>query len=112
VKRTISLVIALTISFVMMFGSIAKTEEIKVPISVSALKPTKLEAVKAPAAKTNKTNSPPPEVKASALVLEERKQVGDRIEPQWCNVTCPNGKRGYWDGLICVTCQTQNNPAN
>ena len=74
-KRTISLVIALTLSFAMMFGSIAKAEEIKVPISVSALEPNKLEAVKVPAAKTNKADCLLAQAKAKVPMLENEDQT-------------------------------------
>ncbi|HAX80430.1 MAG TPA: hypothetical protein DCY88_32490 [Cyanobacteria bacterium UBA11372] len=102
-KRTISQVIALTVSFVMMFSSIAKAEEIKVPISVSALEPTKLEVVKFLAAKTNKTDCLLAQAKASGVL--QGKQMGDGVEPQTCNKPCPpDGRLGYYIGQVCVPC--------
>ena len=103
-KRRISLVLALTLSFLMMFGSIAKAEEIKVPISVSTSETTKLEVVKNPVAKTNQADSPPPQTQASEQVLEEVKQVGNGvIKPQLCPILC-SGRPGYWNGSLCVVC--------
>ncbi len=51
-KRRISLVIAFALSFLMMFGSISRAEEIKVPISVQTSESTEIEIIiKAPLAK-------------------------------------------------------------
>ncbi|MBE9228953.1 hypothetical protein IQ264_26430 [Phormidium sp. LEGE 05292] len=105
-KRKISLLLALTLSFLMMFGSIAKAEEIKVPISVSTSESTKLEVVKNPVAKTNEADCPPPQAQASEQVLEEVKQVGNGItKPLQCTLPCPpSGRLGYWNGYLCVIC--------
>lgn len=99
-KRTISLVIALTLSFVMMFSSIAKAEEIKVPIS---LEPTKLEAVKVPAAKTNKADALLAQAKASDRVLEEGEQTSVR-PTQNCSFMCSNGRPGNFKDGFCDPC--------
>lgn len=111
-KRTISLVIALTVSFVMMFSSIAQAEEIKEPISVSTLEPTKLEMVQAPTVKTNKADCPLAQAKDRDRVLEVGKQVSSDIPSSLCNVICSGGYPGYWSGPVCVPCGLQNNAAN
>jgi hypothetical protein len=71
--RRISLVIALAISFLMMFGSIARVEAIQVPTSAPTSEPTELETVKAPPQATNPADNPPLQTKASDK-LQERKQ--------------------------------------
>lgn len=70
--RRVSLVIALTLSFLMMFGSIARAEEIKAPASVSVSESAELQVVlKVPSVKANQIFSSLPQEKASDWVLEE-----------------------------------------
>jgi hypothetical protein len=58
----------------MIFGSIARADEIKVPISVSTSEPTNLEIIiKAPLTETKKADSPPLQEKTSQL---EEKELG------------------------------------
>ncbi|MFB2892961.1 hypothetical protein ACE1CI_08460 [Aerosakkonemataceae cyanobacterium BLCC-F50] len=47
-KGKITLVISLTLSFLMMFSSIAKAEEVKIQITVTTSEPGQIEVVKAP----------------------------------------------------------------
>ncbi len=102
-KRRISLVIALVLSFLMMFTPIAQAQETKVQITVPISELADIEVVKAPLAETNQADSPPPQTKVKVQILEERK--GDRVQfrPP-CTFRCSNGAAGYSSGDLCVPC--------
>lgn len=103
-KRRISFIFALTVSFLVIFSSIAKAEEIKVPVLVSTLEPIQLEAVKAPAVKTNKADYLLPQAKVSTQVLEQKKQVDDGVRIQSCTFMCSDGRPGYIKNQLCTPC--------
>jgi hypothetical protein len=73
-KRKISLVIALFVSFLLMFSPIATAEETKFN-TVTTSEPIELEVVKIPSAKMNKAVSLPPKEKTSDCILEGEKKI-------------------------------------
>lgn len=107
-KRRISLVIALALSFLIMFGSIALAEEINAQIPLPPSEPTKLEVVKVSSAQTNQVDSPQPQAKVNSQVLPQTKQMKDDVHfrPASCTLECRDGRLGYWDvdGLRCIPC--------
>lgn len=74
-KRKISLVIALFVSFLLMFSPIAKADETKLPI-ITTSEPIEVEVVKIPSAKMSKAVSSPPQEKTSDNILEGEKNIG------------------------------------
>jgi hypothetical protein len=78
-KRKISLVIALVPSFVMMFGSIARAEGIKVQIPVPTSESSEI-IIKVPLAQMNKADFPPPQEKASTQLLQGEEQMSKTEE--------------------------------
>jgi hypothetical protein len=86
-KRQISLVIALLVSFLLMFSPIARAEEMK-PQTVSTSEPVELKVVKIPQDK-NKADSPS-QVKAEAPAIDK-----PGISTKGC-VICPDGSWGRW----------------
>jgi ABC-type uncharacterized transport system substrate-binding protein len=107
-KRRISLVIAFALSFLMMFGSIARAEEIKIQITVTTSEPAKVEVVKGSLAETKEVDSQSVQAETGNRVLEEGK-----LKPQKnhgsCNIYCDDGNPGTavrrQNGLTeCVPC--------
>lgn len=77
-QRRIPLIIAFTLSFLLMFGSIARAEEIKVPISAPVSESNPLELIiKVPSTETNKADCSPLQEQASQL---EVNGVGTRCK--------------------------------
>jgi hypothetical protein len=74
-KRRISLVIALFVSFLLMFSPIAAADETKLPIQTRTSESGELQVVKIPSAKTNKAVSSPPQEKISDSILEGEKEI-------------------------------------
>ena len=113
-KRRISLVIAFALSFLMIFSSIARAEEIKVPISVQTSESTEIEIIiKVPLAKMNQVDSKLPQAKAEVWVGEEGKQISQPVEcdPSLRCGECQNssGANGIWKtgengSAICKPC--------
>lgn len=100
-KRKISLVIALFISFLLMFSPIARAEETKIPIQVCTSESAELEIVnQVPSAKMNKADSPPQEKTGS--ILEGEKQINKTQENIGiasrgpCGECYVNGAEGRW----------------
>jgi hypothetical protein len=76
-KRRISLVIALFVSFLLMFSPIAAADETKVS-TVTTSEPIEVEVVKIPSAKMSKAVSSPPQEKTSDNILEGEKDINKR----------------------------------
>jgi hypothetical protein len=75
-KRRISLVITLFVSFLLMFSPIAGADETKLPIQVCTSESAELEIVnKVPSAKMNKAVDSPPQEKISNSILEGEKDI-------------------------------------
>lgn len=91
-KRRISLVLALTLSFLMMFSAIAKAGEVTIQITVTTSEPDQIEVVKTPSVQQNKVDCPLPQEKASNRVLQEGKENGLSKACGQCITT--NGKSG------------------
>lgn len=104
-KRRISLVIAFALSFLMMFGSLARAEEMKVKITVTLPESAELEVVKVLPIETKKTTYTLPQEKISDRVLEQEELLeimGCSAADQWCNI-------GYYmkpalNGYYCLQC--------
>ncbi|MBW4476052.1 MAG: hypothetical protein KME54_04055 [Tolypothrix brevis GSE-NOS-MK-07-07A] len=86
-KRQISLVIALLVSFLLMFSPIARAEEMK-PQTFSTSEPVELKVVEIPQDK-NKADSPS-EVKGEAPAIDK-----PGLSAKGC-VICPDGRWGRW----------------
>jgi hypothetical protein len=113
VKRTISLVTALTLLFLMMFASVSIADEIKVPISASASDATEIGiTIKVSPAKTNMVNCSFPQEKATQQILQTGKQTSELKHNQigvMCGECCTlSGAKGIRQndpsGSICVPC--------
>ncbi|KAB8320388.1 hypothetical protein SD81_001930 [Tolypothrix campylonemoides VB511288] len=86
-KRKISLVIALVLSFLMMFGSIAQAQGTKVQITVPISESADIEVVNVPVAETNQADSPAPQIagspapqiKVKVEVLEGKEQIKRKL---------------------------------
>lgn len=85
-KRKISLVIALFVSFLLMFSPIGKADETKLP-TVTTSEPIEIEVAKIPQ-DTNKADSP--QEKFEVPVLDYKSK------PRGPCVDCPDGSRGRW----------------
>ncbi|MCP6761341.1 MAG: hypothetical protein NHB32_21990 [Fischerella sp. CENA71] len=99
-KRTISLVTGIFISFLMMFSSVAMADEIKVATPVTTSEVTTSKVVKVtPTEKSQPSISQP---KASDF-LDKGKLNPFKLKPE-CNVPCPGGAAGYISQGFCVPC--------
>lgn len=102
-KRRVSLVIALAVSFLMMFGSIAMAGEMKAQSNAPTSEPAKLEAA-IPPAQTNKADSPLLQTKSSDPVLKEgekkskmkEKKSGKKQQCTQCVVPGTEDECGTW----------------
>lgn len=112
-KRTISLVITLTLSFLMMFASVSMADEIKVPISALASDATEIgTTIKVSSAKTNMVNCSLPQKNATQQILQTGKQTSELKHNQigvMCGECCTlSGAKGIIQndpsGSICVPC--------
>jgi hypothetical protein len=86
-KRKISLVIALLVSFLLMFSPIASAEEMK-PQTASTSESVELKAVEIPQDKNKADSSSKAEVQAPVI-----SKPG--ISTKGC-VICPDGSWGHW----------------
>ncbi|MFB2892301.1 hypothetical protein ACE1CI_05080 [Aerosakkonemataceae cyanobacterium BLCC-F50] len=104
-KHTISLVFALTLSFLMMFSSMAKAGERETQIIATTSEPNKLELIKVQLEKTNQSYSSP-QTQTSSQMLEEEKQMSSNPRTQSCTLDCGGGRLGYWDvqKKQCIPC--------
>ncbi len=98
-KRTISLVIGIFISFLMMFSSVAMADELKVATPTTPSEVTTSEVVKVTPKETNQASVAQP--KASDI-LDKTKM--NPIKLNGCNVPCPGGAAGYISHGVCVPC--------
>lgn len=113
-KRRISVVIALVVSFLMMFSSIAMAEETQIQIPKPVSESGGLQIViKVPFAKNDQSDSLFKQVYVGAQILEAGKYSPIEIitdEPVRnastpCPVICPRtGAKGYQSGILCVDC--------
>lgn len=103
-KHTISLVLALTLSFLIVFSSGAIAGERETQIIATTSKPNKLELIKVQLEKTNQSYSSP-QAQASNQMLEEGKQMSNP-RTQSCTLDCGGGRLGYWDvqKRQCIPC--------
>ncbi|BAZ67030.1 MAG: hypothetical protein KME28_15145 [Pelatocladus maniniholoensis HA4357-MV3] len=99
-KRTISLVIGIFISFLMMFSSVAMADEMKVATPVTPSELTKSEVVKVTPTETKQTSVSQP--KASDIV-DKGEMNPIKLKPE-CNVPCPGGAGGYISYGYCIPC--------
>ena len=91
-KRRISLVIALFVSFLLMFSPIAGADETKLP-TVTTSEPIEVEVAKIPrdTNKADKADSPPQEKFDEVPVLDYKSK------PRGPCVQCPDGRGpGHW----------------
>ncbi len=126
-KRRISFVIAFALSFLMMFGSIARADEIKVPISVSTSESNNLEIIiKVPSTQTNKLGAKTNEIDCSSQANCGECESSDGGSGYWktgedgspicetcframCGACSPLNNPtacGRWQGGVCITCGT------
>ncbi|MFB2769559.1 hypothetical protein ACE1AT_09755 [Pelatocladus sp. BLCC-F211] len=99
-KRTISLVIGIFISFLMMFSSVAMADGIKVTTPTAQSEVTTSEVVEVTPKETNQASVSQP--KASDW-LEDKDKL-DKKNPKACTLICSNGLKGYSAQGLCVPC--------
>ncbi len=98
-KRTISLVFGIFISFLMMFSSVAMADEMKVSTQTTPTELNKSEVVKVTPKETNQASVSQP--KASDFLKTGKL---DKLKQKGCMVPCPGGAGGYMLDGICVPC--------
>ncbi|RAM48800.1 MAG: hypothetical protein C6Y22_25880 [Hapalosiphonaceae cyanobacterium JJU2] len=99
-KRTISLVIGIVLSFMMMFSSVAMADELQVATPTTPSEVTTSEVVQVTPTETSQASVSQP--KASDIV-DKGNLKPIKLKPQ-CNVPCPGGAAGYISQGFCVPC--------
>jgi hypothetical protein len=108
-QRRISLLVSLTLSFLMIFSPLAIAEEIKIPISENTSKSGKLEIIKLLSVDKNNTNFLMSEADNSTLIIKNKPIDKSKLPPGYssCIQDCGGGRLGdyYMDNKnLCVPC--------